>query len=774
MKNKKWIISLIICCLLGSLVYSEPVFSQMNTAPRKAVQIKPSTRKVGKGGQTGGLLQTLLPHALPSNQLQSTTTQDSLGSSGTTDNLPETTTSSSSPIVSSGALPTLWNPLNPVSPNYQKATPVLNQGIQNICWSFTGTDTIATSSLSQLGTTPSLSPVYYDYLSADAFTDTINPLAIMLNNGLRQLSTDGNTLDYVPMMSVQGYDPVTAASLPQPQPVATAKDQKMSQIAFNQLTKANVHVSDSYKLNGFAPNQLPASSSAIMNRVNQIKQLVYQYGAVQFGLEAEISLDSPYYDSQNNASYVPYSAATAGSELVTTYDNQEYLNQDHELQIVGYDDNYSANNFTQSPGMNGAFVVKNTWGTSFGIGGYFYLSYADIYVAGSEIYADEVATTQSGEKTYSATNISPEASGYYYQLSESSKIVNTIFANTYTSQTVGTNQVEQLNSISAYMDQAGVSVELLYKTGTANSGTYTQLGTYTFTDAGYQTIPLSNAISLPNNTTYTVAIQILSLPSSCSTLNVPVQCKSDGSTGLYPVMITGNSWSKYSGSWTNLSSTERANLYLGANTDVVVNGSMSNTNNSIPKIKFVTLPILHSGMPFRDSETSQFKNDIAWIYDVGVTTGYSSTKYGGKDSVLRGQMAAFLYRMVASPTFTPTSTQIKQIKDISAFQKEILWLISTGVSTGTSATTYSPNASVTRGQMAAFLHRYAIAMGKTSANGQYSSNFKDVNQFSNDIGWLKTMGITTGTSPTTYSPNAPVTREQMAAFLHRFYVKFSS
>ncbi|QDK70502.1 lectin like domain-containing protein [Lactococcus protaetiae] len=444
----------------------------------------------------------------------------------------------------------------------------MNQGIQNICWSFTGTDTIATSSLSQLGTTPSLSPVYYDYLSADAFTDTINPLAIMLNNGLRQLSTDGNTLDYVPMMSVQGYDPVTAASLPQPQPVATAKDQKMSQIAFNQLTKANVHVSDSYKLNGFAPNQLPASSSAIMNRVNQIKQLVYQYGAVQFGLEAEISLDSPYYDSQNNASYVPYSAATAGSELVTTYDNQEYLNQDHELQIVGYDDNYSANNFTQSPGMNGAFVVKNTWGTSFGIGGYFYLSYADIYVAGSEIYADEVATTQSGEKTYSATNISPEASGYYYQLSESSKIVNTIFANTYTSQTVGTNQVEQLNSISAYMDQAGVSVELLYKTGAANSGTYTQLGTYTFTDAGYQTIPLSNAISLPNNTTYTVAIQILSLPSSCTTLNVPVQCKSDGSTGLYPVMTTGNSWSKYSGSWTNLSSTERANLYLGANTDV--------------------------------------------------------------------------------------------------------------------------------------------------------------------------------------------------------------
>ncbi|QDK70501.1 hypothetical protein [Lactococcus protaetiae] len=123
MKNKKWIISLIICCLLGSLVYSEPVFSQMNTAPRKAVQIKPSTRKVGKGGQTGGLLQTLLPHALPSNQLQSTTTQDSLGSSGTTDNLPETTTSSSSPIVSSSSLPVSYNLLNENLKALQKQLP---------------------------------------------------------------------------------------------------------------------------------------------------------------------------------------------------------------------------------------------------------------------------------------------------------------------------------------------------------------------------------------------------------------------------------------------------------------------------------------------------------------------------------------------------------------------------------------------------------------------------------------------------------------------------
>ncbi len=98
-----------------------------------------------------------------------------------------------------------------------------------------------------------------------------------------------------------------------------------------------------------------------------------------------------------------------------------------------------------------------------------------------------------------------------------------------------------------------------------------------------------------------------------------------------------------------------------------------------------------------------------------------------------------------------------------------------GVTTGTSATTYSPHDSVTREQMAAFLGRmYRKVTGR--ACGSANHPFVDVPRSSYAylyIGCLKALGVTTGTSATTYSPHDSVTREQMAAFLGRLYRKVS-
>ena len=98
-----------------------------------------------------------------------------------------------------------------------------------------------------------------------------------------------------------------------------------------------------------------------------------------------------------------------------------------------------------------------------------------------------------------------------------------------------------------------------------------------------------------------------------------------------------------------------------------------------------------------------------------------------------------------------------------------------GVTTGTSATTYSPHDSVTREQMAAFLGRlYRTVTGKACDSANHP--FVDVPRSSyayGYIGCLKALGVTTGTSATTYSPYEFVTREQMAAFLGRLYREVS-
>ena len=111
--------------------------------------------------------------------------------------------------------------------------------------------------------------------------------------------------------------------------------------------------------------------------------------------------------------------------------------------------------------------------------------------------------------------------------------------------------------------------------------------------------------------------------------------------------------------------------------------------------------------------------------------------------------------------------------DVSATsfaRDDIKLLFDLGITTGTSPTTYGPDELVTREQMAAFLARLWRSLGKTCPTD--ATPFSDVSPTSfaeADIACIFNLGITTGTSPTSYSPGANVTREQMAAFLARTY-----
>uniref|UniRef100_UPI001F577956 S-layer homology domain-containing protein n=1 Tax=Lactococcus petauri TaxID=1940789 RepID=UPI001F577956 len=183
------------------------------------------------------------------------------------------------------------------------------------------------------------------------------------------------------------------------------------------------------------------------------------------------------------------------------------------------------------------------------------------------------------------------------------------------------------------------------------------------------------------------------------------------------------------------------------------------------------LPVKHNASPFKDISKSIFKNHINFIYSRGITTGYTPTTYNPEGKVTRGEMAVFLYRLAGSPHYTPTSNPFK---DITLYKNQILWMDYTTVTQGTRPY-YNPNGNVTRGQMAAFLHRMAVIAGKTPENKKYVPPFTDAKKhmFANDIGWAKAQGITTGYTPTIFKPDASITRGEMAAFLQRFYNQFN-
>ena len=165
---------------------------------------------------------------------------------------------------------------------------------------------------------------------------------------------------------------------------------------------------------------------------------------------------------------------------------------------------------------------------------------------------------------------------------------------------------------------------------------------------------------------------------------------------------------------------------------------------------------------FVDIAGSSFYADILWLASSGITSGCAPNFFCPDDPVTRGQMAAFLDRALHLPA---TTTDYFTDDNGTTFEGNINRLAASGITAGCTATTFCPTADVTRGQMAAFLDR-ALHLPATTTD-----YFTDDNgtTFEASINRLAASGITKGCTATTFCPTADVTRGQMAAFLHRAF-----
>lgn len=176
-------------------------------------------------------------------------------------------------------------------------------------------------------------------------------------------------------------------------------------------------------------------------------------------------------------------------------------------------------------------------------------------------------------------------------------------------------------------------------------------------------------------------------------------------------------------------------------------------------------------MNFTDVKTTDyFYNSVKWAVNKGVTTGTSSTTFSPYNPCKRAEIVTFLWRAAGSPEPTTTRNPFRDVNAVthSSYYKAILWASQKGIAAGTSTTTFSPDQVCTRAQIVTFLYRYA---GKPS--GYYSNPFKDVGatneaSYYNAILWASGKGITTGSSPTTFSPYASCNRAEAVTFLYRY------
>jgi len=264
---------------------------------------------------------------------------------------------------------------------------------------------------------------------------------------------------------------------------------------------------------------IPQRTSSSDN--DNLKNAVMQAGAVYTTMYW--NGDASYYNFTTSAYY--YNGASGGN---------------HAVAIVGWDDNYDKTNFPSAPSGNGAFIVRNSWGPAFGVGGYFYVSYYDAKLAYSKNYLfnnAEPVTNYSRVYQY-------DPLGWTSQIGYSDE--TGWFANIFTAQAT-----EGLAAVSFYNPSVNSPYEVYIYTGVTagvpRSGTLAATETGTIQYPGYTTIELSSPVSLASGGRFSIVVK-LTAPGS----GVPIAIESripgysssaTASAGQSFIGSNGSSWS---------------------------------------------------------------------------------------------------------------------------------------------------------------------------------------------------------------------------------------
>ncbi len=191
----------------------------------------------------------------------------------------------------------------------------------------------------------------------------------------------------------------------------------------------------------------------------------------------------------------------------------------------------------------------------------------------------------------------------------------------------------------------------------------------------------------------------------------------------------------------------------------------------LPKIGEPSLPCDGENCPgkvFTDMPAKKHwaHNAIDWALVNHITAGTSATTFGPNVLCTRAQVVTFLWRAAGSPTPTNTVNSFTDVRAGSYYETAVLWAVERGITAGTGANKFSPNATCTRAQIMTFLWRYAgsptaqtseIPFEDVAANAYYAPA----------VLWAWENGITAGTSATAFGSDTVCSRAQVVTFLYR-------
>jgi len=252
---------------------------------------------------------------------------------------------------------------------------------------------------------------------------------------------------------------------------------------------------------------------------DNIKEMVTNYGAVMTSMYMDQTVSHGYLNPNTTSYYFNGSSTT-----------------NHAVDIVGWDDNYPASNFTITPPGNGAFIAKNQWGTAWGDGGYFYISYYDSKAGTYNAVFDDAESTGNYSKVYQYDPLGMTSNeGYGSNTSWGANIF-----------TAGIN--EQLKAAGFYTQRLNTAYSLYVYSNYSGGSFSGLLGSCsgTIAVAGYHTVALNSPIPLPPGQNFCVVMELttpgLNYPIPIEFPHAGSSSQATASPGQSYISNDGSSW----------------------------------------------------------------------------------------------------------------------------------------------------------------------------------------------------------------------------------------
>ena len=197
-----------------------------------------------------------------------------------------------------------------------------------------------------------------------------------------------------------------------------------------------------------------------------------------------------------------------------------------------------------------------------------------------------------------------------------------------------------------------------------------------------------------------------------------------------------------------------------------------NASGTAVEVAAAELTVEAKTNPFVDIDGHWAEEEILNAYYAGLFTGMTETEFGPEVNITRAMFVTVLYRMEGEPA---ADTGALVFTDVSAdmyYAEAVVWATESGVTNGTSATTFTPDKNISRQEMVTMLYRYAQYTGRDVSASAELSSFTDAADISDwataAMSWAVAEKLLNGYPDGTVLPNATATRAQTAAVLCRY------